>query len=461
MAKNKVTLQALSDMMASNSGCSKTTSETFVRNFFNVLKEALQKDNIIKIKGFGTFKLVVVAARESVNVNTGERVSISEYNKITFTPDKTLKNRVNKPFAQFDTIAIDEEDIEIIESGAEQTPDVDEQPTEIPANVHVVAAETIVATEPVVEQQTVEEPQEPITPIEAPIVEPAINEIVEVPQPEVEDKKPSPVIAAVLSQVPEENPVVETTIVEEPTTEEPAIEKVQELNVEPEEAIEEVLDPTEPEAQPATEFKAEEPIDEQVVAEPVVEPSVEEPSTEESVAEAPAESTTAPVVEDSPAEKLETPVEETTAKPKSRKGCITAAIIVGVLLIVALVAGAYYLGSNKTGADANSKTADTTTVSSVEKDTIMPTAEEVAIADSLALLRAKAANYDQVEDGEYLIVGTKTYRKMKPGYTLARWTLNVYGDKKYLPYVIKFNNLKNPDNIPLGTRLRFPELIEK
>lgn len=114
MAKGKITLQTLSEIMANNTGRSKTSTEMFVRAFFATLKDALAKDNIVKIKGLGTFKMVVVNARESVNVNTGKRVSIAEYNKITFTPDKNLKDKVNRPFSQFETVVIDDEEISAV-----------------------------------------------------------------------------------------------------------------------------------------------------------------------------------------------------------------------------------------------------------------------------------------------------------------------------------------------------------
>lgn len=118
MAKGKITLQTLSEIMAGDTGRSKTSTEMFVRAFFATLKEALAKDNIVKIKGLGTFKMVVVNARESINVNTGKRVSIAEYNKITFTPDKNLRDKVNRPFSQFETVIIDDEDVAaVVENG--------------------------------------------------------------------------------------------------------------------------------------------------------------------------------------------------------------------------------------------------------------------------------------------------------------------------------------------------------
>lgn len=130
MAKGKITLQSLAEIMSEKTDRSKSSSEQFLRNFFSIIKEALGKDNIVKIKGFGTFKMVVVNARESVNVNTGKRVSISEYNKITFTPDKNLKERINRPFAQFDSVLIDDEDISIINENDDKQ---SVKPTEAPA----------------------------------------------------------------------------------------------------------------------------------------------------------------------------------------------------------------------------------------------------------------------------------------------------------------------------------------
>lgn len=115
MAKEKITLQMLGERMAQTSGRSKSACEHFVRSFFSTLKEALQNDNIVKIKGFGTFKLVVVNARESVNINTGKRVNLPEYNKITFTPDKAMKDKVNRPFSQFTSVALDDDELMVVE----------------------------------------------------------------------------------------------------------------------------------------------------------------------------------------------------------------------------------------------------------------------------------------------------------------------------------------------------------
>lgn len=105
---NKVLLQDLSNGVSKRSGLAKKDSENFVRNFFAVIEQYLQEEKIVKVKGLGTFKVVEVSGRDSVNVNTGERIHIKGHSKITFTPDAAIRDYVNRPFADFDTIILNE-----------------------------------------------------------------------------------------------------------------------------------------------------------------------------------------------------------------------------------------------------------------------------------------------------------------------------------------------------------------
>lgn len=105
---NKVLLQDLSNGVSKRSGLGKRESETFVRSFFAVIEQYLQEEKIVKVKGLGTFKVVEVSGRDSVNVNTGERFHIKGHSKITFTPDAAIRDHVNRPFADFDTIILNE-----------------------------------------------------------------------------------------------------------------------------------------------------------------------------------------------------------------------------------------------------------------------------------------------------------------------------------------------------------------
>ena len=94
-------------LLIERAGVSKSESERFCNHFFSVIKESLLRESYVKIKGFGTFKLVKVDGRESVDVNTGERIEISEHSRIVFIPDKMMASRINKPFENFDTLILD------------------------------------------------------------------------------------------------------------------------------------------------------------------------------------------------------------------------------------------------------------------------------------------------------------------------------------------------------------------
>ena len=102
----KVLIQDLADGLVLRRGLPKKDADVFVRSVFEIIGEYLQTDKIVKVKGLGTFKLVTVDSRESVDVNTGERIVIKEYTKINFTPDPVLRDAVNKPFAQFETVVL-------------------------------------------------------------------------------------------------------------------------------------------------------------------------------------------------------------------------------------------------------------------------------------------------------------------------------------------------------------------
>ena len=105
----KINLSQLADMMSEAGGMSKVASEQFVKNFFDIISKGVLDEGIVKVKGFGTFKLLQMENRESVNVNTGERFTIEGHQKISFTPDAELKERINKPFSAFETVVITEE----------------------------------------------------------------------------------------------------------------------------------------------------------------------------------------------------------------------------------------------------------------------------------------------------------------------------------------------------------------
>ena len=167
----KTALQLIADAVAKKHKITVKEAEKFVSAIFDVVNEGLKTDKLVKVKGLGTFKVQAVKPRESVNVNTGERVLIEGHEKVSFTPDATMKELVNKPFAQFETVVLnDGVDFADIESKSD-----DEEKAENTDEI-VVSAEEIVASD---EEKT--ETKEEIT---AEIIDEQPAE--EVPQPAVE-----------------------------------------------------------------------------------------------------------------------------------------------------------------------------------------------------------------------------------------------------------------------------------
>ena len=118
--EKKYTIQDLAALLAERESLPLEQAEDFVRTFFELAEEGLLKDSFVKVTGFGTFKLVEVSERESVNINTGERFQISGHNKISFTPDGTLRELINRPFAHFTTITLNDNTPEAELEAAEQ-----------------------------------------------------------------------------------------------------------------------------------------------------------------------------------------------------------------------------------------------------------------------------------------------------------------------------------------------------
>ena len=163
--EKKYTLQDLAALLAERESLPLEQAEDFVRSFFELTEEGLLKDSFVKVTGFGTFKLVEVSERESVNINTGERFQISGHNKISFTPDGTLRELVNRPFAHFTTVTLNDKTSEAALEEAERP--LAEESTESSAtssHTPLPAPETPIASSPSCETNTTapaEEEQQP------------------------------------------------------------------------------------------------------------------------------------------------------------------------------------------------------------------------------------------------------------------------------------------------------------
>ena len=198
----KITLQDLINLFSEKQGMNKKDAEVFVRTMFELIEEALATEKYVKIKGLGTFKLTEVDSRESVNVNTGERIEIQGHTKISFTPDVTMKELINKPFSHFETVVLNE-GVELEDTPVETSEEIVQEE---------IISETIIAEEPAI----VEEPQP------EPIVKTLIEEETIVEEPTVEEQT----IEEPISEEPiEEETIIEESTVEEPVAEEPITEE--------------------------------------------------------------------------------------------------------------------------------------------------------------------------------------------------------------------------------------------
>ncbi|MDY4409881.1 MAG: HU family DNA-binding protein [Prevotella sp.] len=187
---SKITNSDLAKVLMEKHGLDKADAERFVALMFDILNNGLRQDKLVKIKGLGTFKVISVSSRKSVDVNTGKPIIIEGRDKISFTPDNNLRDKVNAPFAQFDTVVInDGVDFSTIDQSfqdKENTPaTVAEQPQ--------ATADEFQETTPVLEQQpTAEDKQEMSEPVQQSIeVETQASEVKREP---IEEMKQEPTV---------------------------------------------------------------------------------------------------------------------------------------------------------------------------------------------------------------------------------------------------------------------------
>ena len=206
----KYTIQQLAEILVKKNGLNEKEAQDFVVAIFEIVKEGLEQDKLVKIKGFGTFKIIDIDPRASINVNTGERVLIEGHQKITFTPDAVMKEMVNRPFSQFETVILnDGVDLSEIDRTYNFEPDnntgVEESETEQDTQeTQDNTQETQDNTQDTQDTQT-EVSTEKTTIVEEP--EPTIVETTEEPEPTIVETTEEP-----------EPTIVETTEEPEPPT---------------------------------------------------------------------------------------------------------------------------------------------------------------------------------------------------------------------------------------------------
>ena len=255
---SKFTLSTLAAKLAEKSGLSQTEAELFIRKMFDVLNQGLEADKQVKMRWLGTFKVTTVKDRESVDVNTGERIVIEGRDKISYTPDNILKEIVNKPFAQFETVVVnDGVDFDDIDKKFETpTEEPEEVPSEVQSEIEVPKEEIVIAEVKAPEKEDPIAPEQPKpvasvepTPVEephssapdvidfldAPLSVEASSDVVVIGEEKEEKVQPE----VELKEEPQAGPIVESKA--EPKVEQPAessVETSAEPTSEPEEVVE-------------------------------------------------------------------------------------------------------------------------------------------------------------------------------------------------------------------------------
>lgn len=482
----KLNFTDLSDFFAKTVGVSTADAESFVHTFFDIIVEGLEKDGIVKINGLGTFKVVEVESRSSVNINTGERFEINGHNRLTFIPADSLKEIINAPFAMFEPVEVDD--------------DIDDEEEEEEKEL-VINEENTVEELAIAESQL---PNEEISVNEENIVTETEEVIVRVT--EIEEEMPQEVAA-------EENSVASANIDEEMPIEES--DYIPEYNVT--EKIEEQIETEE-------EITSEEPVvtEETEITEECACVNAEEEKCEETViVEA-----TVPVTEEAPKKEIRIPEKEEKeifyhTLPRKKKQNRFSKVAILFILIIACVAGAFiglhfykqnitptnnakeqiavnevekseevnvteYIDSTEvdcvavasdsieviaTDSVEATKEEVVTKVDSVAKDTIIPIiqpkeekpatkpAESFKVVDALA--GRELSTIFVADTTDYRITGTICTHKVKSEETLIRISQKYYGDKRLWPYIVKYNKMIRPNDLACDMLLKIPRLVPK
>ena len=432
----------LVEIIARNEGITKKKSEAFMRAFFEVVEEGLRTDSFVKIKGFGTFKLVNVSERESVNINTGERFQISGHTKVSFLPDPAFKDLINRPFSHFETMLIPDSTTQ------EELDAISEAPTEEPEE----------PTEVVDEVETAEDTQ-------------TLNEVADTPQSDEAKATPAPVEEEIEDDTAEELPVQHEEV-ETPPTEESPIEEVESEVLQTQEVT---LEKTEAQEITSDVAPAQTPVEE---TETISEQPVEETNlTTDHQHPLPTPST--------PIDSTETEMNATENNNKTGKSrtllwvtlwipSLIIAYLAGYHRIIPLDADFHNEESIESSAiiapvDTLQATTDTLVATTDTLTTVTPINSLPVGADTLSVIRGidkvtaekLAEGKPQVEVGSFLIIGTFRKHTMRPGDTLFKLARSVYGHKDYVKYIILYNQFPDPNNVHIGTEILLPQLVEK
>lgn len=469
-------LQDLIVGVAKRANISEQEAETFVRMVFTIISDSLADEKIIKIRNLGTFKLVEIDDRESVDPNTGALTRVKGYKKIVFTPDNALKDLINKPFAQFETVILnDNTDLSEMERGTESSSLADEEDDDEPLAVEENSEELLEdnslngeeTQEEISESESFEEDESTVC-----------NETVKDGSEELMENS--------------ETEKTENHIVEEPVeaVEADACVSSTEENGQSEDNVD--AEQKDPENDSASSNNIEyqhadyQKIQEQKVEELNVTTQTVEHQTIEHQS----------IVHQGKEENGR----QNRSMRLSLGGMIALFVFILVLMVGSYLAGYYRVlcpctffpeAGNysetlvlaekndslsavcpvpKVKQQVPADTVDKSQVNPVPRQTVAQASKPVQAVkqpetkskeDSLVQLRKKATQYPQVKNGAYLIVGVKSVHTLKSGESLLRLAQKNYGSRDFVQYIVVLNQIKDPDLVQIGKEIKLPELVKK
>lgn len=453
--QKKLLLKDLAKYLAADSKLTEQASEEFIRLFFSTIQDGLNKDGQVKIKGWGTFKVIETSDRTSVDVSTGNRITIDGYKKLTFVPEASLKDIINKPFSSFETVPLNEgydetADEVVMQQGAADS--TDDEPSDDETFVPQNQEETATISE----ETNVTTPDE----IEVPSISEEANETApdEINQEQTKSEEPS------VLTTPDDVPSPLTDDISSPLTDDISVNTTV----------------------PAVTEVGSETID----AEPAAETTAAEPA---------AESQADVAVEDGEADF----VNYIPRKRHTFKWYLWLPLLLCLILGVALY---FVLHSDSlahesifshkekevieqplptiTPVEYNEPSVlpDTTAEEAVQEIAKEPetTPESTTVADQQkaavvedvptapyklkltdADMQKPLKDFSVADTTSYAIAGTVTTHTLKSGETLTSVALHYYGDKRLWPYIVKYNDLKNHNSLAIGQKLKIPYLKNK
>ena len=431
----KILISDLAKEVAKKHKLPQKETEQFIANMFAVVAEGLQQDKLVKVKGLGTFKVTQVKPRESVDVNTGERVLISGHDKVTFTPDSLMKELVNKPFAQFETVVINGDvDFAAIDAA---------NPT---VETEDVTVETAPADDAAVADELANEPEEVQAEPKEVTAEP--EEIAAEPEEPSEEQ----------SQEAEPTQAVEQEDIAQPAS--TTVESEEEAPEEPQTAT--------ADAETESEDGGERPVASALMAaqpEPVA-PTV--PPVADGEMAAPSEANPAPSVE-APAtylsERDEQPADEPAESEPSRRNLLLPLLAAVIMAMIGFAAG-YFVGKGASAtadgqpqvvARQDSSAAKTQADSAQQAKPAVNTEATAAPAATGETLEAMN-NDSRVKLGAYRIEGIDTVITLGSGQTMERYCRTQGGGSGFLVYYQVVNGV---DSLGEGAKMKVPKLSLK